>query len=426
MAARPESGVRPFLLTTLRTCDRMGAWPSSSATEAPPPHCLASLSSGTGGERKERAVRRRRTKPRPWQRGRSRLANRCTWSTRDLEWELGPGVTSRHVLVVTAAGNPDLRGTARRWRRAAPPPDATWAYSDVRLPASSLTWSLHFAGHQVDAASTLVDVRIDKTRACADVLVHHPTLALMKPRDRETLCFLLLDNALGEAAVEIWLGEVTPSVTPPPSGRDLAKLQQVVRELGEAHSDDSGAPHWAILRGSGPQGKEVVALAKLPLRPMTAPHLDTHVSIDLPFDDVLPSGMPGERSLTQLRAMQHHLDVQLSGSGNAVAHETSDGTRRLHLYVDSTTPAVEQLRTAVTAGRRANRSCSSNVTRTGMPSATSPGNRTGAPPKEPRPAAPFGGASCATPRHAQVPWTGRLTTLELRMSQPEVKPVLGR
>ncbi|HEY4568852.1 MAG TPA: hypothetical protein VIH10_05280 [Kribbella sp.] len=37
-----------------------------------------------------------------------------------------------------------------------------------------------------------------------------------------------------------------------------------------------------------------------------------------------------------------------SGSGNLLAHETSAGTRVLHYYTDSTTPADTQLQAATT------------------------------------------------------------------------------
>ncbi|HRC42261.1 MAG TPA: hypothetical protein PLK69_12160, partial [Tetrasphaera sp.] len=37
-----------------------------------------------------------------------------------LQWELALGERSRHTFVVTAAGDPALRATARAWLRAAP------------------------------------------------------------------------------------------------------------------------------------------------------------------------------------------------------------------------------------------------------------------------------------------------------------------
>ncbi|MDA0638055.1 DUF695 domain-containing protein, partial [Nonomuraea sp. MCN248] len=39
----------------------------------------------------------------------------------DLVWELAPGTNAAHALVVTAAGDAELRPLAHRWARAAPP-----------------------------------------------------------------------------------------------------------------------------------------------------------------------------------------------------------------------------------------------------------------------------------------------------------------
>ena len=47
----------------------------------------------------------------------------------DLSWEVAPGDLSAHVLVVTAAGNPDLRAAARR----------SWVWSPVAPRCSAPT-----------------------------------------------------------------------------------------------------------------------------------------------------------------------------------------------------------------------------------------------------------------------------------------------
>ena len=44
----------------------------------------------------------------------------------DLAWELAPGATSKHALVVTPEGDPVIRPKALTWLAAAPPPDETW------------------------------------------------------------------------------------------------------------------------------------------------------------------------------------------------------------------------------------------------------------------------------------------------------------
>jgi hypothetical protein len=80
---------------------------------------------------------------------------------------------------------------------------------------------------------------------------------------------------------------------------------------------------------------------------MIAPHLDTHVRLELRFSQVLDNGLPGEQSLQALRQLEDHLRARLGDSGQVVAHETSAGTRVLHLYVDGTTPAPQQVQAAL-------------------------------------------------------------------------------
>lgn len=262
-----------------------------------------------------------------------------------LAWELGPGASSRHVLVVTAEGDPALRPAARRWRRAAPPADATWEYSDVRLPATGMDWTLTFDGHPLSAES----VRVQATRegSLLDVVVHQPEMAQMPEQMRAQVAFLLLDNALGEATVETWIGTIEASAAPPPSGVGLLELRRMVAAHEAENTDEDGGPSWALLEATDRRGAPVIAMSQVPLRPMTAPHLDTHVRIRLAFSDVLGSGLPGDSSLAALRDLEDHLAARLGGSGRVLAHETSAGVRTLHVYVDSTTPAVDQVKASL-------------------------------------------------------------------------------
>ena len=93
----------------------------------------------------------------------------------------------------------------------------------------------------------------------------------------------------------------------------------------------------------------IFAATQVPLSPVTAPHLDTHVAVLVPYTDQTEKGYPGRESLGQLRDLEDHLAERVGSSGRVVAHQSHRGMRVLHLYVDSSTPAVEQMRAAVTA-----------------------------------------------------------------------------
>ena len=266
---------------------------------------------------------------------------------RDLSWELGPGGASEHVLVVTAAGDPGLRSVARRWLLAAPAPDAVWEYADSRPVEQELDWGLSVEGQTVDAADVVAAWDRTGRRPELDVALHHPALAALPEGTRGELTFLLLDHALGETAVETWVGAID-SLVAAPTGRDsggvgdLAALRVAVQELAAEFGEET----WALLEAATADGQPVLAAARQPLRAATAPHLDRHVRVELPYTDLTDDGLPGPASLEPLREVEDDLGARLGPDGRVVAHETSGGVRTLHVYVDGTTDAagrVEQL-----------------------------------------------------------------------------------
>ncbi|MDQ1289961.1 MAG: hypothetical protein QG622_3527 [Actinomycetota bacterium] len=263
-----------------------------------------------------------------------------------LGWELGAGRTSEHVLVVSSEGDAELRAVARRWRQAAPPPDAIWEYSDARVPVpDAAVLVLSFDDVPIDVASVRVAARVNGS--VLDVNVYHPDFAKLPERTRSMASFILLDQVLGEDAVETWVGEVGVSTVLPLDPVPLTGLPAVVADLREMFTTEDGRPAWILLEGSGPDGRPVLAGTQVPLKATAAPHLDTHVAVDVPFSDLDDHGLPGPGSRQALRDLGAHLEDRLGGSGRVVAHETHGGRRVLHAYVDGATPAVEQLKAAV-------------------------------------------------------------------------------
>ncbi|GAB4083049.1 DUF695 domain-containing protein [Modestobacter muralis] len=267
---------------------------------------------------------------------------------RELSWELGPGGVGEHVLVVTAAGDPALRSVARRWLLAAPAPDAVWEYADSRPVEQQLDWGLSVGGRTVDAADVVATWARTGRQPELDVALHHPALAALPEGTRGELTFLLLDHALGETAVETWVGAIDTLVRPP-SDRDdaavgdLAALRAAVQELAAEVGEDA----WALLEATTAGGQPVLAAARQPLRAATAPHLDRHVRVELPYTDLTDGGLPGPASLEPLREHQDDLGARLGADGRVVAHETSGGVRTLHVYVDATTGAADRVQEVV-------------------------------------------------------------------------------
>jgi hypothetical protein len=263
----------------------------------------------------------------------------------ELSWELAPGEVSRHVLVVGSGGDHDLRALARRVVLAAPEADAAWSYVDTRPPVADPESVVISVGEfqDVDFARVQVSARMEAGRL--DVQLHHPAFADLPEDGRTTVTFLALDAALGELDTELWLGEVLPVEFAPLDGFGLTALRSVVQDLKGRRLDADGRPGWVMLRGETEQGP-LVAMARSPLHPLTAPHLDTYVAVVLPYAHRTVDGLPDEGSLEPLRAFESRLESRLGTAGQVVAHLSNDGTRTLHVYVDSTAallPAVKDL-----------------------------------------------------------------------------------
>lgn len=262
-----------------------------------------------------------------------------------LDWELGSGLHAEHVLVVTAAGKPELRSTARRWLRSAPPPDQTWEYADLRRPAPGGALTLEDGPH-IPVSEAWVAIETDPNAAAVHVGLHHEAFDAIDERQRQIVTFLILDAVLGEEMVETWLGAIEVLTDRPDEARPISDLLGAVAAFAREYVDEDGNPSWALLEGQTSDGQRLVASIEIPLRPMRLPHLDTHVGMAVAFDPVRDDGLPETPALDALRELEDHLSARIGDSGRLLAHETSRGTRLFHFYVDGTTPAGEQLRVA--------------------------------------------------------------------------------
>ncbi|WP_170131662.1 DUF695 domain-containing protein [Quadrisphaera granulorum] len=278
----------------------------------------------------------------------------------DLAWELAPGPDgSEHVLVVTAEGDPKLRAHARRWLLGAPPPDRTWAYSDSRLPGDDEPLQLSVGDHEITSDDVVVAWSLDDRHDCLDVTVHHPAMAQMPEQVRQQLTLVLLDHTLGETTVETWIGGIESAVGPlptPVADQDknddddgdgvggLPQLRAAVSALADSRVDDDGTPIWKLAESTADDGSVTLALFRVPLRSASAPHLEQHVELTLPFRHVTEAGLPDAPSLQALRAFTDEAEAALSPHAMLVAHESSAGRRVLHFYVDPLSDAGERLR----------------------------------------------------------------------------------
>ena len=263
-----------------------------------------------------------------------------------LTWSIEPGETSDRVLVISSSGDPALRGLARRIVLAAPDPDERWSYTDTRpLVPDPEDGVLELPGLPgLDLHEVRVAARLDGTRF--DVLVHHPRFAEVPEADRSAMALLLLDRALGEVDTELWVGAVHAAETPPLDGFGLLALRAVVQDHQRRFLDEDGRPSWVLLQGETPTGA-VLAAARVPLHPLTAPLLDTYVAVVLPYVHRDDDGLPRDDSLEALRELTDQLQTMLGAHGMVVAHQSVAGVRTLHVYVDSTADVIPGIRELV-------------------------------------------------------------------------------
>lgn len=261
----------------------------------------------------------------------------------DLAWELTAGEVSEHALVVTAAGNPELRPIARRWLLGAPPADPTWSYDDHR-PAVAEPDGITLQGGPGTPAIGFADMTVGARRAGAklDVSIHHPAFSDLPEQARMQVAFLTLDATLGENDTELWIGQVTTATAPPIDGFGLGALRALVADLRHDSLDDDGRPKWALLQGEGANGP-VLALARSPLHPLFGPMFTRHVAAHVPYAARSDAGLPDGPSLDALRDLEDQLEAAIGDQGVVVAHESSAGVRTFHAYLDPDADATDRV-----------------------------------------------------------------------------------
>ena len=256
-----------------------------------------------------------------------------------LVWGFGAGEPfSRHLLTVTAAGDPQVRHIARRWLDAAPDDGPVWSFTDLRTaePVSTVTW----AGHEIDPAEARVAV--EAGRGVVDVRLFHPVFANLAAageegeRDVAHVGFMLLQLALGEEDFGLWLRSFAFAAEEPEGAMPLADLPGFIDQLAGA------CPRWLTLQGLA-DGKPVMVGTRAPLSPLIGPLFTRHVVVQLLFADVLDDGQAGESSAKALKDFGDDAMATLADDGMVVAAETADGMRLLHFYVDPETDATERL-----------------------------------------------------------------------------------
>jgi hypothetical protein len=86
-----------------------------------------------------------------------------------LGWDLGVGTDGVHYLCLSSGGDPSLRVLTERWRRAAPPTDATWKFFAALPAAPSDDLMLEIDGVEIDLSQMVCGIEEDQGRERFDL-----------------------------------------------------------------------------------------------------------------------------------------------------------------------------------------------------------------------------------------------------------------
>ncbi|MBP2703336.1 DUF695 domain-containing protein [Microbispora sp. RL4-1S] len=260
-----------------------------------------------------------------------------------LVWEIVPGRTAGHALVVSASGDPELRPFAHRWALAAPPADDRWEFHPSVQPASRpAELTAEVGGREFGLDRMVMGLRVPPGTPRVDLSAFHPIFPDIDDDSRLEATMLALDWLLGEDEVARWVGEIVAAEFEPIDAIPAIHLPAVVADVADGFKDEQ----WALLEGRTATGGRLAAVARYPLRPVDHPLFDQHIAITLPYRQADDDGLPAGTSLATLRDLEEALGERLRALGSAVlaAHLSADRSRVLHVYADPAGDAAEAVR----------------------------------------------------------------------------------
>ncbi|MEW1841763.1 DUF695 domain-containing protein [Nonomuraea angiospora] len=257
-----------------------------------------------------------------------------------LVWEVAPGKEAAHALVVTAAGDAELRSLAHRWAKAAPPSDMLWEFHPSRQAnPQAMELTLDVGGFEFALDKLMLGLRVPRDQPRVDVSAYHPIFGELDEDTRMEATLLALDWLLGEDDVARWVGEITPATFQPIDSVAGVHLPAVVADLASGYAEEE----WVLLEGQTGSGAPLVATARHPLRPVDYPLFDQHIEITLPYTHRDENGLPVGDSLTALRDFEERLAarlLKLRDDAVLAAHLSAEGHRIIHVYADPTGDAA--------------------------------------------------------------------------------------
>ena len=114
--------------------------------------------------------------------------------------------------------------------------------------------------------------------------------------------------------MEIWLGEIGWTATPPANPAAPQELRHAVTAV--ASDEDS----WVLMDGQRQNGTPLLAVAASPPRSARWPRFDLHAPVRLRYQRYNDGLLPVDESLTALRAFEDELSAAIAINGALVEH----------------------------------------------------------------------------------------------------------
>lgn len=266
-----------------------------------------------------------------------------------LDWELGPGRSSKHHVCLSGKGDPVLRVVTEQWLRHAPPPDETWEYCASRQPHGREGLVLEIAkapdlpesGHKVALDELVCAVTEDDSREVLDLVVFHPLFAKIGEKNlKAQIMFIGLDTLLGEDDVERWLGTLETADASPPGAIPLRRILDRIA----AFKDKCTGDKWTVLEGKK-DGAAIFISKNTAVKRIDHLLLDMHVEIRIALTSPTAKGLTTNEEAATLNEMEDALFRALAKEAAYVGRETHGGFRTMYLHVMEGGPAAAAIET---------------------------------------------------------------------------------
>ena len=247
-----------------------------------------------------------------------------------LAWELAPGKTSQHMLVVTPEGSAEVRPIAIAWLQTAPEADATWEYRASRQPGEPRT--IVVGGATVEPSEMRTRSTWDANRELMSVQLWHPSFEHMREQVRGQIAFLFLDNLLGEDDVERWIGAIEIDET----ARTGETPEALAYAVGQ-HAETATGDQWVVAETTDDQGDPVIVRYNASIKRIDHPFAGNHLEVS--FDSGLgdPDGRQGRANAAAAEALAE----SLAGTAIDCAYTTDRRRRTIHFACEDGPRALE-------------------------------------------------------------------------------------